>query len=205
MKDEETPDAFRYAGFNCLTDMDEIHKDARAYALLKTSVCEIMDLEDMEFRATDITPACRTAKEREPARVRHCWLTRKGCRPAELAEFSDGTVLVAALLVAMIGQKDPRPITCIEEPENCLHPAALQRLLRFLQDNAHKWPVLLTTHSPYLLNGVKPEDVIVAVVDDAGVTHFEKPMDRRRIVERLKHGFSSFGDLMVNNFEEVLR
>ena len=93
---------------------------------------------------------------------------------------------------------------CIEEPENCLHPAALEKLLRFLQDNAHRWPVLLTTHSPYLVNGVKPEDLIVSSIDETGAARFRRGFDRKAVSRLLKSGYMSFGDLLVTNFEEVL-
>ncbi|MCX5683594.1 MAG: AAA family ATPase, partial [Planctomycetota bacterium] len=103
-------------------------------------------------------------------------------------------------------QEVPKPpIICIEEPENFLHPAALEKLLAFLQDVAHKWPILLTTHSPYLVNGVRPQDIIVAVVDDTGSTHFEKPRNRKAITERLNRGYMNFGDLLVTNFRDMLK
>ena len=132
-------------------------------------------------------------------------MKRKGSAYAELREFSDGTISVVALLVGLFSQEAHKPpITCIEEPENFLHPAALAKLLAFLQDTAHKWPILLTTHSPYLVNGVRPQDIIVAVVDDAGSTHFEKPKKRKAINERLNRGYMNFGDLLVTNFRDML-
>jgi len=89
----------------------------------------------------------------------------------------------------------------LEELENCLHPAAIEKLLRFLQDNADKWPVLITTHSSYLLNGVNPEDVNVAVVDETGAAHFEKVKNSRQLRDYLNKGLMSFGELLVKDFE----
>ncbi|HIJ72393.1 MAG TPA: ATP-binding protein, partial [Planctomycetes bacterium] len=82
-----------------------------------------------------------------------------------------------------------------------LHPEAVDKLLCFLQDNSDRWPVLITTHSPYLLNGVKPTDVNVAVVDETGATHFEKVKNTRQLREYLSKSLMSFGDLLVNNYE----
>lgn len=117
-------------------------------------------------------------------------------------EYSDGTLVIAAILAALCSKKRSGPVLCLEELETCLHPAALEKLLRFLQDHSHKWPVLITTHSPYILNGVNPEDVNVAVVDKTGATHFEKVKNSPQLRDYLNKGLMSFGDLLTDDFAE---
>jgi len=128
-------------------------------------------------------------------------VTRPRDIPSLIEEYSDGTLLVAAILAALLYKKRSGPILCLEELETCLHPAALEKLLRFLQDHSDKWPVLITTHSPYLLNGVRPEDVNVAVVDETGATHFEKVESSRQLREYLNKNLMSFGELLSSDFE----
>lgn len=206
MGEEIDSDLRRRTFFDCLKSIDEIHRDRKRFKSFKENVCDILGLEDLRFTVTETSaPSAGGEKNPKKKRTRFCFLKRKGSDYAELREFSDGTISVVALLVALFSQVTPKPpIICIEEPENFLHPAALAKLLVFLQDSAHEWPILLTTHSPYLVNGVRPQDIIVAVVDDSGTTHFEKPKNRRAIRERLNRGYMNFGDLLVTNFRDML-
>ena len=164
-----------------------------------------MDLEGAKFHANEHKLPSKDSQEKETIkRFRSFAIKRQGAGYAEITEFSDGTLAVACILSALLLVKREGPILCIEELENCLHPAALKKLLRFLQDHSDKWPVLITTHSPYLLNGVRPEDVNVAVVDETGATHFKKVKNTRQLRDYLKSGFMSFGDMLASNFEDVI-
>jgi predicted ATPase len=74
-------------------------------------------------------------------------------------EVSDGTIRSLALLVAC---HDPRASALfIEEPENSLHPWIIKVLMENLRKISSKKPVMVTTHSPLLLNSVAPQEVCV--------------------------------------------
>ena len=78
-------------------------------------------------------------------------------RPWNSSEVSDGTIQTFALLVAIF---DPRTsILVIEELENALHPWILRHLLTLCAETSRQ--VLLTTHSPVLLDHVAPDTVQV--------------------------------------------
>ena len=69
--------------------------------------------------------------------------------------MSDGTLRALGILVALLqenheGQKRV-PLIGIEEPEIALHPAAVGVLLDGLRDAAHRRQVIVTSHSPDLL------------------------------------------------------
>jgi len=159
-------------------------------------MCDILNLDDVHFEAT------YTKKGRK--RVRAFAIKTQGSDYSDAGEYSDGTLAVAAILTALFSKKRNGPMLFVEELENCLHPAAIERLVRFLQDHAHKWPVLITTHSSYLLNCVNPEDVNVALFDETGAAHFEKVRNTKQLRDYLKSGFMSFGDMLASNFEDVL-
>jgi hypothetical protein len=197
----------RNESFDCLGSLDRLkQEDPKAYNEFRVAACDILGLEGIELVAKDDPrPTDDSKSEARPQRTRFCFLKRKGSPYADMKEFSDGTMTVFAVLVGIIGHSSDDPLICIEEPENCLHPAALEKLIRFLQEYSAKRPILLTTHSPYLLNSVNPEDVIVADVGEDGATRFKKPLTRKAIAERLKHGYVSFGDLLVTNFEDVAK
>lgn len=74
-------------------------------------------------------------------------------------EVSDGTIRSLAILVACY---DPRAsLLFIEEPENSLHPWIIKVVMKGLRRLSTRKPVLLTTHSPLVLNSVAPEEVCV--------------------------------------------
>lgn len=68
-------------------------------------------------------------------------------------EVSDGTIQSLALLVALF---DPRtPLLVIEEPENAVHPWILRNFVDLCRLTDKQ--LILTSHSPILLNYVGPE------------------------------------------------
>lgn len=81
-----------------------------------------------------------------------------------LADWGSGTknrtlVLLALFRARQIGDSEPSaakitPVIIVEEPESFLHPSAQAEFGRVLQDLAEEFQVqvLVTTHSPYLLN-----------------------------------------------------
>ena len=91
------------------------------------------------------------------------------------ANMSDGTLRVLGILVALFqGNHDVKPqvpLVGIEEPEIALHPAAVGVLLDSLKDASHNTQILVTSHSPDLLDN-KDLDVesMLSVVAGEGNT-----------------------------------
>lgn len=86
--------------------------------------------------------------------------------------MSDGTLRGLGVLTALL-QSNGRPPTLVgvEEPEVALHPAALSVLIDAIRDAAQHTQVLVTSHSPELLDAEDlRDDSILAVVADQGVT-----------------------------------
>jgi predicted ATP-dependent endonuclease of OLD family len=75
-------------------------------------------------------------------------------------------------------------------------------LLSYLKQKSIDFQLMLTTHSPFLLNQVNPEDVTVAHVKDDGSTHFERISNIKELHRKLRKGFFSFGDMLETGFEE---
>jgi len=72
---------------------------------------------------------------------------------------SDGTLKMFAYLVRL-HDPAPHPLLCIEEPESQLYPTLLEELAEEFRDYAQRGgQVLLSTHSPDLLNGVSLEEI----------------------------------------------
>ena len=72
---------------------------------------------------------------------------------------SDGTLKMFAYLV-LLYDPTPHPLLCIEEPENQLHPELLLELGEEFREYAKSGgQVLISTHSPDFVNGVKLEEL----------------------------------------------
>jgi predicted ATPase len=93
--------------------------------------------------------------------------------------MSDGTLRTLGVLVALFGSTTllASPVG-IEEPEAALHPAAAGLLLDALRDASEARQVLVTTHSPDLLDSptIKPNELL-AVRADGGITKIG-PVDK---------------------------
>jgi predicted ATPase len=70
-------------------------------------------------------------------------------REFDALSMSDGTLHALGVLIALF---DGTETVGIEEPESGLHPAAAAVLMDALRDGAHRRQVLVTTHSPDLLD-----------------------------------------------------
>ncbi|RLF17343.1 MAG: hypothetical protein DRZ82_09885, partial [Thermoprotei archaeon] len=80
------------------------------------------------------------------------WLKIKEIKePLRPANISDGTLRILAYITALYTGKQ---LVALEEPENCIHPHLLETII----DLARKSPsqVVITTHSPYLLDHIQP-------------------------------------------------
>ena len=87
-----------------------------------------------------------------------------------LARFaSDGTLKMLAYLV-LLYDPNPPPFIGIEEPENFLHPRLLQELAEEARGASGRGQLLVTTHSPFFINALRPDEVRVLYRDEAGYT-----------------------------------
>jgi len=83
------------------------------------------------------------------------WIKVKGLEePLKPHNISDGALRILAIISALYGGSS---LVVLEEPENCVHPYLLETLMDLARDSPSQ--VIITTHSPYLLDHVKPEEV----------------------------------------------
>lgn len=83
--------------------------------------------------------------------------------------MSDGTLRFLGVLVALLQENQDTqkrvPLVGIEEPEAALHPAASGVLLDSLRDAAHRKRVIITSHSPDLLDNKELDVDSILVVE----------------------------------------
>jgi predicted ATPase len=121
-------------------------------------------------------------------------------------EVSDGTLrAMAILLAAMQRQNDgrPLPVVCIEEPEIGLHPAGSAAMMEGLREASMMTQILLTTHSPDMLDCLEREDVLLVVKSGREGTQIGPPTEVNRSIIR-DHLYSPGELLRMDHLEPAI-
>jgi predicted ATPase len=125
---------------------------------------------------------------------------------ADLA--SDGALLFLAYLT-LVHAVEPPSVLLIEEPENGIHPRQLQRIAEYLKGltdparGASAVQIITATHSPYFLDFVPPDNVLVFGRKANGETVVAPLLSLPGVRRRLDSGFS-LGEMWFNVGEDRL-
>jgi predicted ATPase len=170
---------FRMAssGFGLALLLDDIlGHDRNRFAGLEREFCTVFP----EFQSIELSrqPAFRSPADDPQQIPRLAEAPGKGIRfkPSRggeaiaASQASDGTLFVLAYLALLHSPKPPR-VLLLEEPENGIHPKRLRevmRLIRGLVKETQRTQVVLTTHSPYLLDLFEPNEVTLCTKSEDG-------------------------------------
>lgn len=119
-------------------------------------------------------------------------------RPVLSRFASDGTLKMLAYLAVLYDPEPPRFIG-IEEPENYLHPRLLPELGEECRGATERSQLLVTTHSPFFLNSMRPDEVRVLYRDETGFTQVERASDIKGVREFFESG-ASMGHLWLEGY-----
>jgi len=115
-------------------------------------------------------------------------LVMRGAGRQPARSISDGTLLALALLTAT-HHPDLPSIVLMDDIDHGLHlPAqfALVKAIRAVQEVRPELQVICTTHSPYLLDAAKPEEVRVMALDAKGRSHIRPLTDHPRFAKEIR-------------------
>ena len=121
------------------------------------------------------------------------------------SDISDGTLRILAFLVALYQENTPS-IICFEELENGVHPWLLHKMMELLKIVSTEGitgkpvQVLITTHSPLLLNYVESHQVRAVELDREGKTQVHNlPTDSIQFQKALEAYDGALGELWFTN------
>jgi predicted ATPase len=120
------------------------------------------------------------------------------------SQASDGTLLVLAYLAILYLPKPPR-LVLIEEPENGIHPKRLRDLLSIIRDLVKEQnysQVIMTTHSPYVLDLFEPEEVTLCQRKQDGSTTARRLSESAKILEQ--SGLFTLGEIWTAEGDAAL-
>ena len=100
--------------------------------------------------------------------------------PFYAQQMSDGTLKVFAYLL-LLEDPTPPPFLCIEEPENGLYHKLLESLVQEFRQHATGTKggsqVFITTHQPYLVDALSPEEVWILSKGSDGFSTITRASD----------------------------
>lgn len=116
----------------------------------------------------------------------------------DAASMSDGTLRVTGILAAIF--QHPRPLLmAIEEPESTIHPGALGVLMDILRHGGDRSQIVITTHSPDVLDTPDLTTNSIKLVQwaDGGTTI--SPIGPAS-AQAIESGLSTVGELLRSNY-----
>lgn len=119
-----------------------------------------------------------------------------------LAKFaSDGTLKMLAYLTILYDPIPPQ-LVGIEEPENHLHPRLLPELAEECRAATAGTQLMVTTHSPFFVDGLKPEEVWVLYRDEKGFTQAKRTSEMQGVKKFIQNG-ALLGQLWMEDYFDV--
>jgi len=110
--------------------------------------------------------------------------------PFYAQQMSDGTLKVFAYLL-LLEDPSPPPFLCIEEPENGLYHKLLETLVREFREHAtarKSSQVFVTTHQPYFVDALEPEEVWVLEKGEDGFSTIRRASEDSLINNLVSEG-----------------
>jgi len=120
------------------------------------------------------------------------------------SQVSDGVLLVLAYLTILHLPQPPRVIL-VEEPENGIHPKRLKDVLGILKNLVSKQShtqVILTTHSPYVVDMFDAKEVSLCTKNEDGSVSVHRLSDSKTVREQLD--VFTLGEIWTAEGDEAL-
>ena len=96
-------------------------------------------------------------------------------QPMSMANMSTGTKRVIWLLAnAYIANQVNTGIVGVEEIETSIHPKMMKQLLEVLDEALGNASLIVSSHSPFLVQYIKPEKIYVGIPNKSGVAEFRR-------------------------------
>lgn len=197
------------SGFGLATCLDDIiGHDIDLFRKLEARLISLFpDIRAMRLKTVSgfsSTGEAQAAATLKPAAAKGIFFDTRAVNDLPASKMSDGVLLVLAYLTLLHLPNPPR-LLLIEEPENGIHPQRLQDVIAILKElvaqQSHT-QIVMTTHSPYLLDMFSPSEVSLCRKEkDGSVT--VHPLSESELVRKQLDVFT-LGEIWTAEGDEAL-
>ncbi|MCG2812994.1 MAG: AAA family ATPase [Candidatus Aminicenantes bacterium] len=193
MQDPDSGMALRGDGSNAASVLKEISRSTEqlerineSLASIVPNTCQVIPKKHGNKLSLEFTQEWESSKFHKKANMKF-----------EAFNMSDGTLRALGLLMAVYQRPQPA-LLIIEEPEATIHPGALGAILDLIRVASRSMQVIITTHSPELLD-VKwiKDDHLRIVTWHEGATRVFPPSEESR--KAMRDHLMGAGELLRSN------
>ena len=182
-----------------LFELKQNHKDKFEY--FKDIILQLLP-EISDFEPKEINFKVSKPKDLElPEKIYDLRVWNKyNNQDLSINEMSYGTRRILHILVVAMRESSLKRcnILMFEELENSIHPALLQNLLEVLHDFSENLQIIITSHSPYLIQYLNLNQIFIGLPNNKGFAEFKK-------IKKSKHkSILKFAQDMEMNLGEVI-
>ena len=155
--------------------------DQQRFSLILNLTQEVIPVvQDIDIRETGIgktSAAAIRSPSVESGRAhmtKELFFTIAGSSGIPSSEAGVGILNVLALITTLLAPNRPN-VVLLDSLEQCLHPLAQRHLMTVIKKIQNlpgngDLQIILTTHSPYVVDGLDPEDVWIMAMNNEGTT-----------------------------------
>ncbi|MDP8238204.1 MAG: AAA family ATPase [Candidatus Hatepunaea meridiana] len=136
-------DYLQFSGYNAALILEQLTK-ANGNRIKYERLCRLMKLIVNDVEGVMYNESAKSIQFQVDGGSEEPWIF-------DIAQMSEGTLRVLGILLALY-QGGQNSVICIEEPEAIVHPAAMEVLVQAMLEVAHERQVIITTHSPDILD-----------------------------------------------------
>ena len=197
------------SGFGLATCLDDIiGHDIDLFRKLEARLISLFpDIRAMRLKTVSGFSSSgeeRVAATLKPAAAKGIFFDTRAVNDLPASKMSDGVLLVLAYLTLLHLPNPPR-LLLIEEPENGIHPQRLQDVIAILKElvaqQSHT-QIVMTTHSPYLLDMFSPSEVSLCRKENDGSVTVH-PLSESELVRKQLDVFT-LGEIWTAEGDEAL-
>lgn len=101
-------------------------------------------------------------------------------KPVSFGNLSDGAKRIFLMLTfAVIADIKGLPLIAFEEPENSLHPSLLQSFLLVITQLTENCKIIITSHSPYMLQYILPSSIYIGMPNERHLATFRRVLSSK--------------------------
>lgn len=120
--------------------------------------------------------------------------------PIKFEWLSDGTKRVLLTLTAAVNANiNKLSVMALEEPENSIHPKLLQSYISILDELSGDCKLVFTSHSPYILQFIDPNDIVLGLPTRTGLADFRYVKKGNKLIDDAANEGYSTGEFIFNN------